>query len=88
MNKYQFVEYNIAMNTYNNNQLVDYVNIFRIDNINYQLDGELCKHIPKKQHKIPVRWGTMQTYSEKNNIKYQLDEELGKQIPNCQNNTS
>ena len=30
----------------------NYVNTFRIDNMKYQLDGELCKHIPNRQHEI------------------------------------
>ena len=55
----------------------NYVNTFRIDNMKYQLDGELCKHIPNRQHEIPIRWGTMQAHSEQQkqhqlNIKYQL----------------
>ena len=37
----------------------NYVNTFRIDNMKYQLDGELCKHIPNRQHEIPIRWRTM-----------------------------
>ena len=55
----------------------NYANTFRIDNMKYQLDGELCKHIPNRQHKIPIRWRTMQTHSDQQkqhqlNIKYQL----------------
>ena len=55
----------------------NYASTFRIDNMKYQLDGELCKHIPNRQHKIPIRWRTMQTHSDQQkqhqlNIKYQL----------------